>query len=252
MKKLFIFISIFTIAFFFTISEKTFAAKESTAIIDEYIKINSVKKINNGTGTIKVNYTVLKKVRTGINFTVGSTWDMYTNSRISKTASLKTKKGKYSVTLKTKSEFVGAQRVKLRAIVAGGQYRQGKEIKTFYKFPPTETTSHTVTKKEAIAQHFAIGAGIAVIKFAGSKLPFKVALKLADIGAAGATGVYTLKTLNVVGGYPSPAAGQYIKTTSSFSSKGLTIKMKMWTNKSSYKKGVKAIYSSSRTYKLGR
>ena len=244
MKKILIFITIFTLTFFFTISEKSFAAKVNpTGLIDQYIKVNSVKKSN---GTIKVNYTVLKKVQPGNNLTISSYWDVYKTKNNSKTASLKTKKGKYSVTLKPKNEVIGPQRVEIKSSLAAGQYVQVKRIKTFYKFPPKKTTSHTMTKKEAYATHIAIASGITTIKFVGKKSPYKVILNLATYGAGTA---YTLKSLNIVSGYPSPAAGQYFRTTTSYSSKGPTIAMKIWTNKSSYEKGVKAIYSYSETYK---
>ncbi|MEH7610527.1 hypothetical protein, partial [Gottfriedia acidiceleris] len=156
-----------------------------------------------------------------------------------------TDKKTHTVKLKAKKELIGPQYVDITAIVAGGHYVQGKTIKTFYTYPETKTSEHTLTKKEALADHFMIISGIGLIKFVGKKSPYKLALDLAAY-VAGVT--YTLKGLNVVSGYPTPSAGQYIRTTTSYSSNGMKLDIKMWSSKESYKKGVKPSYKYSQTH----
>lgn len=218
-------------------------AVSKTAIIDNYIKVTSVTKGKDN--KIKVKYTVKKNGQLGTKYTIRSYWRVYSSSKTQKSAALKNKKGTYTVYLKAKSELIGPQYVEIEASVAGGHYIQTKNLKTFYKFPPSKTTTHTLSKKEAIADHIMITTGALSFKLAAKRSPYGIFLNLASYGIAG---TYTLKSLNVVGGYPSPAAGQYIRSTTSYSSKGLTLTTKIWTNQKSYKKGLSPVYKYSNTF----
>jgi len=217
-------------------------AAGSTSIIDEYIKINSVTKGNDNKITVK--YTVKKNVRAGTTFTANTLFHVYGARDFRAETTLKTKKGTYTATFKPKRQTVGPQYVNIKAVV-GGRYNQEKKVKTFYKYPPSQTTTHTLTKKQAVAQHIVITAGIASFKLAAKRTPYGVALNLAAYGSAS---TYTLKGLGVVGGYPTPVAGQYIRTPASYNSKGLLLTSNMWQNYESYKKGVSPIWKYKQQY----
>ncbi|MGG0627444.1 hypothetical protein [Bacillus sp. UNC125MFCrub1.1] len=210
-------------------------------LIDDYININYVKKEGKN---LKINYTVKKTPQIITTYTIRSYWRLNDNKKSSVTATLKKTKGTYILRLKPKTELIGPQYVEVKASL-GGKYNQVKRVRTFYKYPPAETRTHTISKKEAIAKHFMITGAAFAFNLASKRSPYGIVLKLASYGIAG---TYTLKSLNVVGGYPSPAAGQYIRTKTSYNTKGMKITVKMWTNKQSYKKGVKPIYTYSHTH----
>ena len=212
-----------------------------TGLIDDYININYVKKEGKN---LRINYTVKKQPKGMPVYTIRSYWRANDNKKSSASAKLKNTKGTYIVTLKPKAELIGPQYVQVKASLAG-RYNEVKRVRTFYKYPPAETRTHTISKKEAIAKHFMITGAAFAFNLASKRSPYGIALKLASYGIAGS---YTLKSLNVVGGYPSPAAGQYIRTKTSYNSKGMKISVKMWTNKQSYKKGVKPIYTYNHTH----
>lgn len=223
--------------------EQAFAAG---SYFNNNIKVISVTKGSDN--TIKVKYQVTKNPSLydgSPKYTVSSSWQVYKTRDNSKTMELKTKKkGTYTVKFKAKYELVGPQYIEMESNIAG-RWSHKKTIKTFYKYPPKRTSTHTLSKKEALANHIVISSGIATIKFLGKRSPYKVALDLTSYGLGG---TYTLKSVGVVGGYPTPVAGQYIRTTTSYNKKGMLLTMKMWTNKESYKKKVKPIYTYSQTY----
>lgn len=228
--------------FIFLIPEKTSA--NSTSQIDQYISINPPMKTSDN--TIIINYTVKKDIPNTHNLSLNTYWHVYSSSKTRKSVNLQKKKGRYTVKLKTSVELVGPQYVEIKASIAGGHLNQIKKIATFYKYRPSTTTFHTVSKAEAIGTHLTITGAAFTFKAAAKRSPYGLALNLTSYGIAS---TYTLKSLNVINkGWPAPAAGQYIRTKYSQNKNGNVISIAIWTNKESYNKGVKPLYSYNETH----
>ncbi|GEM_PF-4633075 len=225
-----------------TLQVEKASATSNSKVIDDYITFLSVTK---GTdNVIKIKYKVKKVLPS--TFDIRAYWHVYSSPKTSNIKQLKHKKGTYTLKFKSKSELIGPQYIEVSTTMGGG-YFFTKKLQTFYKFPPTKTSTHTLSKKEAIADHITIAVGIASFKMAGKALkrnPYGLVLNLLSYGA-GAN--YTLKGLGVAKGYPTPVAGQYIRSTTKYNKKGVNITVKMWSSKESYKKKVKPIYSYSKT-----
>lgn len=238
MKKLLFIFSVFSFILFSDSKE----ASASTSEIDQYVQFNSVTKGSNNTITVK--YTVKKNIPASHTLTVRSYWTVHQSTNTTKTITLNKKAGAYTTSFKASGELIGPQYIEAKAVIAS-RLTQTKKIQTFGKYPTTTVTSHTVSASEAVASHIAITAGIASFKLAAKKNPYGLLFNLAAFGAAA---TYTGKSLNVVGGYPSPAKGQYIRTSVGYNQSGQQISVKMWANQESYKKGVTPLYTYNQTH----
>ena len=218
-------------------------ASASTTQIDEYVQFNSVTKSSDKTITVK--YTVKKAIPASHTITVRSYWAVHESSNTTKTITLNKKAGTYTTSFKASGELIGPQYIQAKASVSGGHLVQNKQIKTFGNYPVTSTTSYTLTAADAVAGHIGITAGIASFKLAAKRNPYGILFNLASYSSGV---VYAGKSLNVIGGYPAPAKGQYIRTTIGYNATGQVIKVEMWANEESYKKGVRSLYLYSQTH----
>lgn len=244
-KKIIISLTILLFSFSTLVISTDVQAKNDP--LNDYVKVHSVSKKGE---TIKIEYTV-KKALIYI-YTFETSWDVYTSPKTYKTQKLKTKKGKYTATIKNTGTLIGPQKVILKENVAG-RYITTKNIKTFYKFPPKTVTSHTMSKKEALATHLVIAGGITSLKLIKKGKKLTPTGLLLDLSSYGLGSVYTLKSLNVIEkGYPTPAAGQYSRTTTSYKKNKIYINFKVWSSKEAYKKGNKPSYDKTQINTWGK
>lgn len=140
--------------------------------------------------------------------------------------------------------IIGSQNVVAKVISGGGRYTSTKNLKTVFNHPATgKTTYHKVSKAEAAAEYFLI-AGMGV----GVKIMKKNAIGfVTGVAYSGWTTYYGLKGIGVIDGFPPRAAGQYYKVETSYSQKGLHLKITIWASKAAFDSKHKAIYTGSST-----
>lgn len=238
MKKILFIFSIFAFVLFLDSKE----ASASTTQIDDYVQFNSVAKSSDNTITVK--YTVKKDIPSSHTLTVRSYWTVYQSTNTTKTITLNKKAGTYTTSFKASGELIGPQYIEAKADVAS-HLTQTKIIQTFGNYPVTTVTSHTLSKAEAIADHIVIEAGILTFKIAAKKSPYGLVFNLAAYGSGIS---YIGKGIGVFEGYPTPVAGQYLRTSISYNPSGQHLDVKMWATQESYTKGVTPIYTYSRTH----
>ncbi len=247
-KKIIISLTILLFSFSTLVIPSNVQAKnDPDYLINDYVKVHSVSKKGE---TIKIKYTVKKALT--YTYTFETKWDVYTSPKTYKTQKLKTKKGEYTATIKNTGTLIGPQNVILKVNVAN-RYIKTKNIATFYKLPPKTVTSHTMSKKEAVASHIVIDGGITSLKLIKRGKKFTPIGLFLDLSIYGLGSVYILKSLNVIEkGYPTPAAGQYSRTTTSYKKNKIYINIKVWTSKEAYKKGNTPSYDKTQINKWGK
>ncbi|MED3909498.1 hypothetical protein P4597_09850 [Peribacillus simplex] len=239
---------IFRLVFIFmlvvSILMPTTNAEASTAVIDQNLKITSVKR--NSDGSIKVNYTVKKKAIAGLS--IGYEWPTHyrVSSSYNSYKGINKSKGNHSLTLpKPKINLIGRQLVKIKL---SGRYTEKKSYTYVFNRPSTvKYKTHKITKAEAAAS-FTIND--VVPGLALTYLPQTKVIKVAG-GAYSSWNTYNgyKSSMNMSKSFPKPVAGHYYKIKEYYSSNAkFNVYTEVYTSYESYKKGVKPIYKGTTSF----
>ncbi|PFP33172.1 hypothetical protein COK03_26725 [Priestia megaterium] len=242
LKKIFSLVILFMLAVSFFIP--TTKTEASSAVIDQNLKITSVKR--NSDGSIKVNYTVKKKAIDGLS--IGYEWPSQyrMSSSYNYYKGINKNKGEHSLTLpKPKLNLIGRQLVEIKL---NGRYTEKKNYTYVFNRPSTvKYKTHKVTKAEAAAS-FTISDVVPGIAL--TYLPQTKVIKAAG-GAYASWNTYSgyKSSMNMSKSFPKPVAGHYYKIKEYYSANAkFNVYTEVYTSYESYKKGVKPIFKGTTSF----
>lgn len=231
-------------------SDKTEAA---SAIIDSYVKVNSVTKQSNG--MIAINYTMKKDFNTSLGNNVYQSLNfvisMNSGFNVAPTTNpVNTKKGTYTLTMAAPSgNYVGAQIVEIKW-GSGGQTASDR-LNTFYKVPYTDwkSSGRTITKTEAVGS-FIVGdilPGIAVTINPQSKALWATGKLIS--GWSALVGVKV--AAGTMPGVPAAIAGQYWHQDMRYDNDGnIHVRTRVYVNETAKNKNEQTLYDNTMTMKI--
>ncbi|EST55754.1 hypothetical protein T458_05335 [Brevibacillus panacihumi W25] len=227
-------------------------AKASTAVIDSYIKVNSVSRFSDG--SMILNYTLLKEFKNDLGNNVYQWMSLETymagNPNIFIQWGTPNKPGTYSrlfeplASWSGEGRYIGTQVLKIG--YGTTSYGETKTVGRYFNAPPPSETTvsyHELTREEAVA-----GWAWQFI-VPGILVKLNPTSRLIQIAASASAGWSLISGFTGSAGYstglPQPVAGHYYKHTGWFDDFKFYTKVEVWYSKAAFDHGDLPIYTGT-------